>query len=119
MEEEKDNITPSVDAAAVEKVAANPAVRKVNRLARWAFVVSVLAWVCLLGSAGVETTAVSNVLMSGSVLLSVVGFVMGLISLRRSPRGFSTGALVFSGVIVLIVLLTLFGFKLLSELPGN
>ncbi len=119
MEEEKANITPSVDAETVEKVAANPEVRKVNRLARLAFFVSVLAWVCLFGSAGVEATAVSNVLMGGAVLLSVVGFVMGFISLWRSPRGFSTGALVFSGVIVLIVVLTLFGFKLLSELPGN
>ena len=53
-----------------------------------------------------------------SGVTAAIAFVMGLVSLRRSPRGMSTAALVFSGVIVIIFAIVIIGVNVLKSVPA-
>lgn len=95
---------------------AAPAPRR-NKLARWALCLALVAWVLFVVSAFVPLKA-SWVLGSASGVIAAVAFLLGLVSLRRAPRGLSTAALVFSGVIVIIFVLVIIGVNMLKSIPA-
>lgn len=88
-----------------------------NTMARWALALALTAWVLFALSAFVPLSA-SWVLGSASGIVALAAFILGLVSLRRAPRGISTAALVFSGVIVLIFILVIIGVKMLQAIPA-
>lgn len=90
---------------------------KANRLGRWSLAGALLAWMLFVLSAFVPLS-VSWVLGSVSGVVAAAAFVSGLVSLRRAPRGASTAALVFSGVLVVIFLLVIIGVNMLKSLPA-
>ncbi len=75
--------------------------RKPNRLARWAFGLALASWMIFIVSAFLPLAA-SWWFGPLAGLIALVAFVMGLVSLRKPPRNLATGALVFSGVIIII-----------------
>ncbi|MCC8037661.1 MAG: hypothetical protein LIP02_05955 [Bacteroidales bacterium] len=75
--------------------------RKPNKLARWAFGLALASWVIFILSAFLPLAA-SWWFGPLAGLIALVAFVMGLVSLRKPPRNLATGALVFSGVIIII-----------------
>ncbi|MCC8175659.1 MAG: hypothetical protein LIO91_04430 [Bacteroidales bacterium] len=75
--------------------------RKPNKLARWAFGLALVSWALFILSAFLPLAA-SWWFGPLAGLIALVAFVMGLVSLRKPPRNLATGALVFSGVIIII-----------------
>lgn len=94
-----------------------PAPRRRNKLGRWAFVVALAAWVMFIVSGFLPYDA-SIACGGASGVTAAIAFVMGLVSLRRSPRGMSTAALVFSGVIVIIFAIVIIGVNVLKSVPA-
>lgn len=88
-----------------------------NKLGRWAFVVALAAWALFIVSGFLPYDA-SLACGAASGVTAAVAFVMGLVSLRRSPRGASTAALVFSGVIVIIFVIVIIGVDMLKSIPA-
>lgn len=101
---------------AAEQPAETPR-RRPNKLGRWAFVVALAAWALFIISGFLPYDA-SLACGAASGVTAAVAFVMGLVSLRRSPRGASTAALVFSGVIVIIFVIVIIGVDMLKSIPS-
>ncbi|MCD8394663.1 MAG: hypothetical protein LUC85_07510 [Bacteroidales bacterium] len=89
--------------------------RKPNKLARWAFGLALASWALFILSAFLPLASWALFILSAFLplaaswwfgplagLIALVAFVMGLVSLRKPPRNLATGALVFSGVIIII-----------------
>lgn len=91
--------------------------RHKNKLGRWAFVVALAAWVLFIISGFLPYDA-SLACGGVSGVTAGIAFVMGLVSLRRRPRGASTAALVFSGVIVIIFVIVILGVNMLKSIPS-
>ncbi len=100
---------------AAEQPAETP--RRPNKLGRWAFAVALAAWALFIISGFLPYDA-SLACGAASGVTAAVAFVMGLVSLRRSPRGASTAALVFSGVIVIIFVIVIIGVDMLKSIPS-
>lgn len=91
--------------------------RPVNKLGRVALWISIAAWVSfVLGVFLPYRASIASGI--ASVAIASVAFVSGLVSLRRSPRGASTAALVFSGVIVVMFVIVVIGIDMLKSIPA-
>lgn len=117
MESNKETPGPVIEQQSVPEESIGSPRRCKNKLGRWAFVVALAAWVLFIISGFLPYDA-SLACGGASGVTAAIAFVMGLVSLRRGPRGASTAALVFSGVIVVIFVIVILGVNMLKSIPS-
>lgn len=86
MESNKETPGPVIEQQSVPEESIGSPRRCKNKLGRWAFVVALAAWVLFIISGFLPYDA-SLACGGASGVTAAIAFVMGLVSLRRSPRG--------------------------------
>ncbi len=105
---------PADNAEAAQTPQAAPCQAKPhNPLSGKAMILALLSWAAFIASA-FTPISLSWKLGAASGVLALIGFILALVSLKWRPKGLSTAAAVFSGVLVLMYVIVIVGIKMLQ-----